>query len=333
MNFGCSCFSWETDDGKHLLGRTYDQPGNLAGNRIAMLPSGFSMQTSTNPSNTTRVSLRHALIGMAVIGLETPILVDGVNTHGLMGALLHYPGYAFYDTRHTSVNLHPGFLIGYLLGQCASIAEIMQLLPTINLTSEKVFGQEMPVHYIFSDRTGEAMILEPDAAGFSVHRHSLGVLTNSPNYDWQRTNLRNYIDVTNQYRPSQHIINDTFCGFSETAGSGFGLPGDYSSPSRFVRLALCKHFAIRGRNETQGISKIFHNLAPVDIPEGLLGTHSNAYMQTLSMSAICAESQTYYFATAENRRICAIHLQPNCTEPIYFDLPASQDICYLNENI
>lgn len=330
MNFGCSCFSWETDDAKHLFGRTYDQPGNLTANRIVMLPSGFSMQTSVNPLDPNRVSLRHALVGMAVTGLDTPILVDGINTHGLMGALLHYPGYAFYDTRHTSLNLHPGFLLLYLLGQCASIAEIVRLLPAINLTNEKIFGQEMPVHYIFSDRSGESMILEPDAAGFSVHRHTLGVLTNSPNYGWHRTNLRNYTPVTNQPIPPQPIINDTFSGFSHTLGCGFGLPGSYSSPARFVRLALCKHFAVRGRDEIDGIGKLFHNLSTVDIPEGLIQEQPNTYMQTLCMSAMCAESLTYYFSTAVSRRISAIHLKSNCAAPVYFDLPETQDIQYVN---
>ena len=40
MNFGCSSFSWETADGKHLLGRTYDQFGDLAANRVIGVPSG-----------------------------------------------------------------------------------------------------------------------------------------------------------------------------------------------------------------------------------------------------------------------------------------------------
>lgn len=330
MNFGCSCFSWETDDAQHLLGRTYDQPGNLSANRIAMLPRGFSMKTAADPISTNCISLRHALVGMAVTGLDTPILVDGINTHGLMGALLHYPDYAFYDTRHTTLNLHPGFLVLYLLGQCASIDEIVQILPSINLTNEKVFGQDMPVHYIFSDRSGEAMILEPDAAGFSVHRHTLGILTNSPNYRWHYTNLRNYTAVTNQPISPKPLLNDTFSGFSHTLRCGFGLPGDYTSPSRFVRLSLCKHFAVRGRDEIDGIGKMFHNLAAVDVPEGLIQEQPNTYMQTLCTSAMCSESLTYYFSTTSNRRISAVHLKPNCTTPVYFPLSETQDIHNLN---
>ena len=37
-DMGCTCFTWETKDNMHLLGRTYDQCGNLKGNRIAVVP-------------------------------------------------------------------------------------------------------------------------------------------------------------------------------------------------------------------------------------------------------------------------------------------------------
>ena len=40
MEFACSSFSWETKDGRHLLGRTYDQFGDLAANRVIGVPPG-----------------------------------------------------------------------------------------------------------------------------------------------------------------------------------------------------------------------------------------------------------------------------------------------------
>lgn len=40
MNFGCSSFSWKTKDGRHLLGRTYDQLGDLRANRVICVPKG-----------------------------------------------------------------------------------------------------------------------------------------------------------------------------------------------------------------------------------------------------------------------------------------------------
>ena len=41
MEFGCTSFSWETRDGRHLLGRTYDQFGDLKANRVLAVPAGI----------------------------------------------------------------------------------------------------------------------------------------------------------------------------------------------------------------------------------------------------------------------------------------------------
>ena len=40
MDFGCSSFSWQTEDGRHLLSRTYDQFGDLTANRVVSVPRG-----------------------------------------------------------------------------------------------------------------------------------------------------------------------------------------------------------------------------------------------------------------------------------------------------
>lgn len=336
MKLGCSSFTWETLDEKHLLGRTYDQIGNLEGNKIAVIPRGYEMKTEINAESGYSVKSEYSVIGMAVMGLEAPVMVDGVNEKGLMGALLHYPGYAVYDTQRNekNINVQPGYLIGYLLGQCATLEEAAKTLSGLNLTEEKIFGKEIRVHFIFSDKTGEAVIVEPDGGGIRIHRDTIGVMTNSPDYLWHKTNLRNYASVTNLYKPARKLINIEIAGFGDGAGASFGLPGDYSSPSRFVRTAFLKNYAVRGRDEVDGITRMFRNFAAVDIPEGILKEHEDyeVYEQTLCISAMCAESLTYYFATSSNRRISAISLEKekNNTRIKFFDLQEKQDILYLN---
>ena len=90
MDFGCSSFSWKTEDGLHLLGRTYDQFGDLAANQVISVPQGASCCPGLHPESGS-VATQYGYTGMAVLGFGEPILVDGVNTAGLMGALLHYP--------------------------------------------------------------------------------------------------------------------------------------------------------------------------------------------------------------------------------------------------
>lgn len=108
--------------------------------------------------------------------------------------------------------------------------------------------------------------------------------------------------------------------------------GDYSSPSRFVRLAFMKQFTVRGEGEQDGVSRMFRAFVPVDIPEGLAkaGPECEAYEQTLCTSVMCAESGVYYFTPAWNRRISAVRLPERRGEIQYFDLGNGQDIDWRN---
>ena len=123
-----------------------------------------------------------------------------------------------------------------------------------------------------------------------------------------------------------------FYKFGERLGGGSGLPGDYSSPSRFVRLAFMKEFVVPGKDEPEGVSRMFRAFAPVDIPEGLAKADPDydMYEQTLCTSVMCAESGAYYFAPAWNRRISAVRLPAQGNEIQYFDLGDCQDIDWRN---
>ena len=93
-----------------------------------------------------------------------------------------------------------------------------------------------------------------------------------------------------------------------------------------------KEFAVPGKDELDGVSRMFRAFAPVDIPEGLAKADPDydVYEQTLCTSVMCAESGVYYFAPAQNRRISAVRLPAQGTEIQYFDLGDGQDIDWRN---
>ena len=333
MKFGCSSFTWTTKDGNRLLGRTYDQFGDLAANRVISVPEGSPCAPGLHPGEADPPG-RWGYTGMAVLGFGEPILVDGVNSGGLMGALLHYPGFAAYpETAAAGTSpVHPGRLLAWLLSRCRDVEEALEALSQITLVDEEIQGKPLPAHYILSDRGGETVILEPEEDGMKIYRDTIGVLTNSPGYLWHRTNLRRYVGVTNLPKAPQVIAGHEIREFGEGLGGGFGLPGDYSSPSRFVRLAFLKEFSVRGENEVDGVSRMFRAFAPVDIPEGLAKADPGheVYEQTLCTSVMCAQSGIYYFAPAWNRRISAVRLPSGEGEPRQFSLGDRQDIDYRN---
>ena len=334
----CTSFAWENQDGSlHFLGRTYDMFGDLSGNRISVAGRGYEMSLSLDGSRTEKMD--YGFVGISVIGLPSPIIVDGINEKGLMGALLNFPGYGHFNTQKDAehTDIHPAFFVGYLLGTCSSVEEVAEKVSTLNLTDELVYGSLMSVHYIFSDSTGEAIIIEPDEDGITVHRNTIGVMTNAPGYDWQHTNLKNYVAVSNVHTPPRELLGESVSTFGNGTGGSFGLPGSYSSPDRFVRLAFAKDFAPLGKNEIDGITRMFDTFSVVYVPDGMLkeSADHDAYERTLCTTAMCAESKTYYFSPAENRRISAYNLTNALAamgegETIaYYPIPIEEDISYV----
>lgn len=311
--------------------------GNLDANKISVVGKGYPLSLSPDGSRTAVVE--YGFVSMTVLGTTaSPVFVDGINEKGLMGCLLNFPGYGHFDTNEGPDNLdiYPGSLVGYLLGTCCSVDEVVEAMERINLTDEPVYGKVMSVHYIFSDNTGEAVIIEPVEGGISVHRNTIGVMANSPDYEWQKTNLKNYVGISNVHTPPRTIDGETFSAFGEGTGGMFGLPGGYSSPSRFVRLAFMKEYAPKGKDEIDGVTRMFHSFAVVDIPDGLLkeSADHDDYEQTLCTSVMCSESGTYYFSPYTDRRISAIRVQ-KALELLgddtiaFYEIPYVQDIRYI----
>lgn len=334
---GCTSFSWSTKDRRNLLGRTYDMFGNLDANRISVVNEGYGL--SLSPDGSRKVAIRRPFLSMSVVGTTaSPVFVDGINIDGLMGCLLNFPGFGCFDTNKEDdcVDIYPGSFLGYILGTCSSVDEAVRVMKKVNMTSEKVYGSIMSVHYIFSDRTGETIVVEPVDGGLAVHRNTIGVMANSPDYMWQMTNLRNYIAISPVHTPPSYIAGEEFSAIGEGTGGMFGLPGGYSSPSRFVRIALAKTFCPMGSDETDGVRRMFQAFSCVTIPEGFLrrSPESEDSEQTLCTSVMCSESMTYYFSPFTDRRITAIRLQDALSghkDPIsYIDIPRKEDISFIS---
>lgn len=331
MNIGCSSFSWQTIDGKHLLGRTYDYFGNLDSNSFVVIPRNYEFSTLIETKS--MVKSEYVVTGMNINGLDTPFLVDGINEHGLMGALLNYSGFACYDTNDNySVSVNPSFIVTYMLSTCKTLDEVEREAKAINFSSEKVFGNEIRVHFIFFDSTGEAIIVEPNEGGVTVHRNTIGVMTNSPNYEWHEQNIRNYLGQS-----PLGVKQDTICGKEFKAFGVWGLrfPGGYAPTDRFIRVALTKNFSPKGNDELDGVTRMFNMFSTVYMAEGIVGLQTDKgsdFEFTQSIDIMCSESLKYYFSLTTNRRISCIDLKKelNNTKIKYIEIPKDQDVSFIN---
>lgn len=276
LSAGCSVVAWETADGGHLWGRNFDFNRIAADSKVTFVPRGqvfyaCGTELEGNLEPSTRCTAAYAAVGIGSLVLRsTPALYEGLNEKGLMGGQLYYRTFAHFapEARPGTLPLQPPFLVTWCLATCASVEEVARALEErVSLVAIPMLGTVPPIHWMFSDRTGESIVVESDRDGLHIYRNTVGVMTNSPGYPWHRTNLLNYP----QLRPLDY--GELAWGGERLepcfSGSGAaGLPGDWSSPSRFVRLAFLREHAVKGGDEAEGVSLLFRLLHSAAFPLG-----------------------------------------------------------------
>ena len=148
----------------------------------------------------------------------------------------------------------------------------------------------------------------------SINDNTVGIITNSPTYDWHLLNLRNYTTLS-ACAPGpgdKEVDGVNFTPFSDGAGMT-GLPGDYSSPSRFVRAFFYKKTTIPAQLESveAAINQASRILNNFDIPKGFArqGTPDDYYLGYTQWSTIAdLKNRRYYWWTEWNRQMQMVDL-------------------------
>lgn len=131
-------------------------------------------------------------------------------------------------------------------------------------------------HWAVEDATGDKAVLEYLEGELHVHVNTVGVMTNDPDYTWHLRNLNNYATIQSiDPQPSGVVKTPEVGQVPSVVGHGFnlwGLPGDLSPPSRFVRLFYLKANAMKNRGLpstlTEGVKVVAGLLNQVWITKG-----------------------------------------------------------------
>ena len=240
---------------------------------------------------------------------EYPLYYDATNEKGLSMAGLNFPGNADYKPlAEGKDNVATFELIPWLLGQCATVEEAKAYLARMNLANTP-FGPQFPVsplHWIIADRDC-AITVESVREGIRIYDNPVGVLTNNPPFDYQMTNLTNYMSLTTE--PPENHFSDQLDLTPYSRGMGMlGMPGDLSSASRFVRVAFTKLHSVSGTSESESISQFFHILGSVAQQRGCVHMGEGKYEITIYTSCCNTDRGIYYYTTYENSQITGVDL-------------------------
>ncbi len=298
----CTAITYTTKD--HYFGRNLDLEYSYH-ETVTITPRNYPLHFR----KVQTLEHHYALIGMAFVVEDYPLYYDAVNEKGLAMAGLNFPGNAYYAPEAAGRdNVTPFELIPWILGQCATVAEAKNLLEYINLVNMN-FSDQLPLsplHWIIADKE-EAITVEAVADGLKIYDNPVGVLTNNPTFDFMMNYLTIYRDLSPY--PSENHISDkvslpVYCqGFG-----GMGLPGDYSSPSRFVRAAFTKLNAVSGASEGESVSQFFHLLGSVEMPRGCVRLENGKNDLTIYSSCCNQDRGIYYYKTYDNSRINAVDM-------------------------
>ena len=82
-----------------------------------------------------------------------------------------------------------------------------------------------------------------------------------------------------------------------------GIPGDVSSPSRFVACGLCQHAYPQQEGEAANVSRLFHTLGSVQMVDGMAKMGNGQFERTLFTSGYSSKTNTYYMNTYDDPAI------------------------------
>jgi choloylglycine hydrolase len=305
----CTGTMLKAKDGSVLSGRTIEF-GAIVDTSVVLVPRGYAFVGQTPKGDGLPYTSKYATVGL--ITYQDMKVMDGLNEAGLASAAFYFPTFAEYTpvtAKNQKRGLSPTELPNWVLSQFASVAEVRQALERedVVITPTIVDGWGAvapPMHYAVWDKTGASIVIEPIGGRLVVHDSPLGTVTNSPPFDWHMINLRNYIALDPRNVPPVKIAGETFSQLGQ--GSGMhGLPGDFTPPSRFVRVSVFAATAIPSKTGDKGIQQVFHILNNFDIPVGVAREEIGGKLITDYTQATVARDSAnlrYYFSLLSRNR-------------------------------
>lgn len=149
--------------------------------------------------------------------------------------------------------------------------------------------------------------MKKTAEGLKIYENPVGVLTNNPTFDKQLFSLNDFIKLSPKNTCGD--FGERLKLFEYSRGMGaIGLPGDWSSQSRFVRAAFVRTFSVSGNGEEESVGQVFHILESVGQVRGCCEVGDGKYEYTLYTSCCNADRGIYYYTTYGNHQITAIDM-------------------------
>lgn len=327
----CTALSIKSKEGINFFGRNMDLEYNF-NQSVIVIPRNYKYE---NKVTGNMVGGKYAIIGMGSVIDNHAAMADGMNEKGLACAGLNFAGYAHYEEKSVQgkENIAPYDFILWVLFNYETVEEVKEAINNIELVNVPL-NEKYPVptlHWMVVDKYGKSIVVEKTKSKFAVYDNTVGVLANNPTFDWHLTNLNEYIGLTEEHPKATRWCDQEIKALGVGAGTR-GIPGDFASVSRFVRIAFIKS-RMPEVDEVSAIPQFLHMLDYVAMVKGGAMTAEGKEDFTLYSSCMNQEKGIYYYKTYSNNRINAIDMNKedlNESKVKVFDYLINEDINYQN---
>lgn len=309
----CTDFVLKAQDGTVLITRSLEFGVDLKSNlRNSLRGREFN---PTTPDNKPAMSWKAKYGYLYLDALNAEITSDGMNEKGLSFEYLYLPGETQYQTipagdENQSI---PYYYLGdWILSNFATIDEVRTALANKHIYQANLAGWGttiFPVHAAVYDATGKGIIIEFVNGQMHIH-DSVDVMTNSPTYDWQVTNLRNYLNLS-PINPKPFVQDGNVYNITGQGAGMVGLPGDVSPPSRFVKTKFMLASVYPVSNASTLLNLAQHIINNVDIPNGLARSVADGKTSTDITEWVVFKDLThkvFYFRTYNDMTVRSVSM-------------------------
>lgn len=308
----CTGITLKSGDGTTVLARTIEWGGSDLNSRYAVVPRGFTQQSYIpgGVKGGMTFTAKYGYVGLSVE--QDEFVAEGLNEEGLSAGLFYFPRYGLYENYNEAVkaqSIADLQLVSWILGSFKTVDEALAGLKDVHVIA--IDPRASTAHWRIADPSGRQVVIEIVDRKLNVYENTLGVLTNSPSFDWQMTNLNNYINLYPGTAKQKQLGATQLTSFG--AGSGFlGIPGDVTPPSRFVRAAWYQATAPVLGTADSTVRQCFQILNNFDIPIGIETSEGetavNIPSATQWTSATDMTGRKIYYRTMYNSAIRMIDL-------------------------
>jgi choloylglycine hydrolase len=301
----CTGIRLTAGDGTIVYARTMEIGATLDSN-LLLIPRGQPYVGET-PAGAPglRWTTKYGFVGPNARGL--PYVCDGLNERGLAVGNFIFSGTAGYqkiDAANVNRAIASHQVAVYLLSICATVDDAVAALRNVyvGLVNKGELSPLMQLHYALHDAGGRSAVIEYVGGQMRVYDNPLGVVTNSPGFDWHQTNLRNFIRLSPDNAEPVVLSGEKLTGFGQGTGM-WGLPGDFTPPSRFVRAVAFTQTAVPADTAEQCVWQAFHLLNQFDLPLGAIRAVDNGRTTdeyTNWTTAADLKHVRYYFRTYQD---------------------------------